>query len=158
MRLPINKDGNIELDLFDIVSEVIGRATPEERETIVGYFGYQPSIRKWMVERLADEFSRPNYNEEIHKDRLELLQKIKVEELKYYADLIVDKMVDEHRHNKAYWELYWWCQKNEITRMEGFPHQSLKTSDWDWKLELENTVFEILKRERPNLLEPNYQG
>jgi hypothetical protein len=41
--------------------------------------------------------------------------------------------------------------------MEGFPHQALKTSDWDWKMELENTVFEIIKRERPNLLEPNYQ-
>lgn len=156
MRLPINKEGNIELDLFDIVSEVIGRATEEERETIVGYFGLQKPIRKWMVDRLADEFSRPSYNEEIHNDRLALLQKIKAEELKYYADLIVDKISDEHRHNKAYWELYWWCQKNEITRMEGFPHQALRTSDFNWKLELEETVQQIITQKRPDLLEPKY--
>ena len=34
MRLPINEDGNIELDLFEIVSEVMHKATEEERQTI----------------------------------------------------------------------------------------------------------------------------
>ncbi len=153
MNLPINKEGNIELDLFEIVSEVIGRATEEERQTMVEYFGLQKPIRKWMVERLADEFSRPSFDENIHKDRLELLTKIKDEELSYYADLIVDTMVDEHRHNKAYWELYRWCSANKITSMNGFPYQALKSDDWQWKQELETTVREIIKRERPDLLE-----
>ncbi len=152
MRLPLNKEGNIELDLFEIISEVIGKATEEERDTIVEYFGLQKPIRKWMVGRLADEFSRPCYNESIHDDRSDLLQKIKDEELKYYASLITDKMVDEHRHNKAYWEIYRWCSDHGITHMEGFPHQALKLSDWDWKREIEETVRNIIKTERPDLL------
>ncbi len=156
MQLPINKDGNIELDLFEIVSEVIGRATEEERETMVEYFALQKPIRKWMVERLAEEYSRPCYNEGIHKDRLELLQRIKVEELNYYASLIVEKMIDEHRHNKAYWELYRWCSDHSITNMVGFPHQALKNSDWKWREELEEIVKQIIKTDRPDLLEPKY--
>jgi len=157
MNLPINKDGNIELDLFDIVSEVIGRATDEERETIVVYFGLQKPIRKWMVERLAEEYSRPSYNEEIHKDRSELLQKIKVEELNYYATLIAGKMIDEHRHNKAYWELYRWCSDHNLTCMVGFPHKALKNSDWEWKEEVEEIVRNIIKQERADLLEVSIQ-
>jgi len=157
MNLPINKDGNIELDLFDIVSEVVNRATEEERQTIVEYFGFQEPIRKWMIKRLADEYSRPSFYTTVHEDRLELLQKIKVEELNFYASLIVEKMLDEHRHNKAYWELYHWCSDHHITGMEGFPHQSLKHVDWDWKMELEKTVKQIIKEERPDLLEPKYE-
>ena len=153
MQLPINKDGNIELNLVDIISEVMNRATEEERQTMVEYFALQEPIRKWMVERLADEYSRPCYNNKIHKDRLELLKKIKQEELEYYADKIVDKITNEYRHNKAYWELYWWCQANNITRMEGFPHQALKPSEWDWRMELEKMVCEVIKTERPDLLE-----
>ncbi len=153
MQLPINKEGNIELDLFEIVSEVVGRATQEEREAMVEAFGFQEPIRKWMVERLANEYARPSYNENIHKDRAELLAKIKDEELKYYADLIVDKMVDEHRHNKAYWELYHWCSDHNITNMAGFPHQALKSTDWKWQQEIEEVVRNIIKTERPDLLE-----
>ena len=153
MRLPINKDGNIELDLFEIVSEVIGRATEEERGAIVEYFGFQKPIRKWMVERLAKDYSRPAYCASVHEDRLELLNLIKQEELEYYASLIVEKMVDEHRHNKAYWKLYHWCSANNITIMDGFPHQALKCSDWDWRQELEMIVKDIIKKERPELLE-----
>ncbi len=153
MQLPINKDGNIELDLFDIVSEVMGRATEEERQAMVENFGLQEPIRTWMVTRLANEYSRPSYNENVHKDRATLLTQIKEEELKYYADLIVDKMTDEYRHNKAYWEIYRWCSDHNITRMEGFPHQALKCSDWKWKQELEETVRQIIKTERPDLLE-----
>lgn len=156
MELSLNKNGNIELDLYDIITEVIGKATEEEMVDIVECFGLQKPIREWMVKRLADEFSRPSYNEEIHKDRLELLQSIKVEELKYYADLIVDKMIDEHRHNKAYWELYHWCSNHEVTRMDGFPHQALKPSDFEWKRELTETVENIIKEKRPDLLEPKY--
>ena len=156
MRLPINKDGNIELDLFEIISEVIGRATEEERQTIVEFFGLQKPIREWMIERLADEFSRPSYCEEIHNDRLKLLQSIKVEELSFYAGLIVEKMTDEHRHNKAYWELYRWCQEHKITLTDGFPHQALKHGDWNWRQELEEAVKQIIKQERPDLLEAKY--
>lgn len=153
MQLPINKDGNIELDLWQIVSEVVHRATKEERQMMVEYFGMQEPIRKWMVERLADEYSRPNYYAEVHKDRLEFLRKIQEEELDFYASLIVGKMVDEYRHSKAYWKLYRWCSDHGITRQAGFPHQALKPSDWNWKLELENAVKEIIKTERPDLLE-----
>jgi hypothetical protein len=156
MQLPINKDGNIELDLFEIVSEVVNRATEEERQTIVEYFGFQKSIREWMIKRLADEYSRPSYYEEIHKDRLELLRKIKIEELNFYASLIVGKMIDEHRHNKAYWEIYRWCSDHNITRMDGFPHQALKPDDWKWRGELEETVTQIIKQERPDLLDTKY--
>ncbi len=153
MQLPINKDGNIELDLFDIVSEVIGRATEEERQTIIEYFAMQKPIRKWMVERLAEEYSRPSYYKSVHEDRLDLLKRIKEEELSYYAGLIVEKMIDEHRHNLAYWELWRWCSDHKITHMEGFPYQALKTSDWNWKQELEETVKTIIKKERPDLLD-----
>ena len=152
MQLPLNKEGNIELDLFQIISEVIGNATEEEREAIVEYFGLQKPIRKWMVERLADDFSRPSYNTDIHEDRADLLRKIKDEELNYYAGLIVEKVKDEKRHNKAYWELYWWCQAHNLTSQEGFPRQALKPSDWKWNLDLEETVKQIIKTERPDLL------
>ncbi|MEE9304589.1 MAG: hypothetical protein V3U84_12505 [Thiotrichaceae bacterium] len=156
MRLPINKDGNIELDLFEIISEVINRATEEERQTIVEFFGFQRPIRKWMIERLADDYSRPSYCEEVHNDRLQLLQSIKVEELSFYAGLIVEKMLDERRHNKAYWELYHWCSEHKITLTAGFPHQTLKPDDWNWRQELEETVRQIVKQERPDFLEPKY--
>jgi len=156
MQLPMNKDGNIELDLFEIVSEVINRATQEEREAIVEYFGYQKPIREWMVERLATEFSRPSYYEEIHKDRLEFLRQIKEEELSFYADLIAQKVADERRHNKAYWELYHWCSNHNITHTDGFPHQALKSNDWDWKNEVAETVKEIIKQERPDLLDAKH--
>lgn len=158
MNLPLNKDGNIELDLHDIITEVIGKATEEEMIGIVESFGLQKPIRKWMVERLADEFSRPCYYESVHDDRLKLLQSIKVEELAYYADAIVKAMVDEHRHNKAYWELYWWCQKNNITSMNEFPHNALKPSDYNWKQALEKTVIKIIEEKRPDLLEPKYNA
>ncbi len=154
MQLPINKDGNIELDLWEIVHEVVNQATEEEQQMMVEYFAMQKPIRKWMVERLADDFSRPNYNTSTHEDRDELLTKLKDEELKYYASLIVEKMIDEHRHNKAYWEIYRWCSANNITRMEGFPHQALKHDDWKWRLELEETVGTIIKQDRPDILEP----
>lgn len=154
MQLPINKDGNIELDLWEIVHEVVNRATEEEQQMMVEYFAMQKPIRKWIVERLADDFSRPNYNTSIHEDRDELLTKLKDEELKYYASLIVEKMIDEHRHNKAYWEIYHWCSDNNITRMEGFPRQALKHDDWKWRLELEETVGTIIKQDRPDILEP----
>lgn len=153
MQLPINKDGNIELDLFDIVHEVMNKATEEERQTMVEYFGVQEPIRKWMVERLANEYSRPNFYEEVHKDRLDLLKRIKQEELAYYAGLIVNKITDEYRHHKAYWELYYWCRENNITNMAGFPHQALKSSDWKWKEELEKMVAETIRQERPSFLE-----
>ena len=158
MQLPINKDGNIELDLFEIISEVINKATEEERQTIVEYFGFQKPIRKWMVERLADEYSRPSFYESVHDDRFALLKAIKQEELEYYADLIAQKVAGERRHNKAYWEQYWWCQKNNITAMDGFPHQALKSSDWNWKNEVAETVKEIIKQERPDLLEVKVEG
>jgi hypothetical protein len=155
MQLSINKEGNIELDLFDIVSEVIGRATEEERQTMVEYFGLQEPIRKWMVERWADDYSRPSYNNTIHKDRLDFLTKIKQEEMAYYADKIVDKINDEYRHNKAFWELYHWCQTNEVTRQKGFPStfQLLKESDWDWRRGLDAMVKDIIKNDRPDLIE-----
>jgi len=152
MILPINKEGNIELDLFEIVSQVVHKATPEEKEAIIECFGLQKPIREWMVNRLATEFSRPCYCEGIHADRLKLLEAIKQEELNYYAALIVSKVEDERRHNKAYWELYRWCQAHNITGMEGFPHQALKHSEWDWKLEIERIIKDIIKNERPDLL------
>ncbi len=154
MRLPINKDGNIELDLFEIVSEVVNRASEEERQTIIEYFAMQKPIRKWMVERLAEEYSRPSYYSEVHEDRLDFLTKIKDEELSYYASLICEKITDEYRHSKAYWELYHWCSDHNITRMEGFPHQALKPSDFDWGHELETLVRDTIKQERPDLLKP----
>ncbi len=157
MQLPINKEGNIELDLFDIVSEVMNRVTEEERQTMVEYFALQKPIQKWMVERLATEYSRPNFYEGVHNDRLALLKSIKQEELEYYASLIADKVEDERRHNKAYWELYYWCSDNNITGMKGFPHQALKTGDFDWKHDVEETVKEIIKQERPDLLEVKEQ-
>lgn len=129
------------------------RATEEECQTMVEYFGLQKPIRKWMVERLANEYSRPSFYESVHKDRLELLQKIKQEELSFYACLIVEKMTDEHRHNKAYWEIYRWCSDHNITSMEGFPHQALKSDDFKWEQELEETVKRIIKTERTDLLE-----
>ncbi len=155
MQLPINKDGNIELDLFDIVSEVVHRATPEEREAMVENFGILKPIRDFIIDKLANEYSRPSFYEGWHDDRLKFLKAIKQEELDYYASLIADKLSDEERHQKAYWELYWWCQKNNITNMAGFPHQALKCSDWKWKQELEDTVRQIIKTERPSLLEVN---
>lgn len=153
MQLPINKDGNIELDLFNIVSEVINRATPEERQSIIEYFAILKPIREFVIDKLANEYSRPAFYEGWHDDRLKFLKAIKQEELEYYASLIVNAMIDEHRHNKAYWEIYRWCSDHDITRMAGFPHQSLKHSDWKWKEELENTVKQIIKAERPDLLE-----
>ncbi len=156
MELSLNEKGNIELDLYAIITEVIGKATEEEMVDIVECFGLQKPIRRWMVERLADDYSRPCFNESIHDDRLKLLQSIKVEELKYYADLIVDKMVDEHRHNKAYWELYHWCQNHDVNKIEGFPYNSLRPSNTDWTKELRETVETIIKEKRPDLLEPKY--
>lgn len=158
MQLPINKDGNIELDLFEIVSEVVNKATPEEQEAIVEYFGFQKPIRKWMVDRLANEYSRPSFYEEIHEDRLALLKQIKQEELAFYADLIAQKVADERRHNKAYWELYHWCSNHGITRTAGFPRQALNSSDWDWKNEVAEIVEEIIKQKRPDLLEVKTEG
>jgi len=152
MRLPINKDGNIELDLFDIVSEVVGKATEEERQTMVEYFGMQEPIRKWMVERLAEEYSRPSFYEEVHNDRKDFLRKIKDEELAFYASLIVERVNDECRHQQAYWKLYYWCSANNITRMNGFPSPILHPSDWDWRKELEDRVKQIIKTERSDLL------
>jgi len=153
MQLPINKDGNIELDLFDIVSEVVHRATPEERETMVEYFGLMKPIRDFIIDKLANEYSRPSFYEGWHDDRLKFLKAIKQEELEYYASLIAGKVEDERRHNKAYWELFWWCQRNNITHMEGFPHQALKTGEWEWKREVEEIVKEAIKQQRPDLLE-----
>jgi hypothetical protein len=153
MNLSLNKNGNVELDLYEIISEVIGNATEAEMLSIIEEFALQPKIRKYMIDRLANEFSRPCFCEEIHNDRLELLQKIKAEELSFYASLIVGKMIDEYRHNKAYWELYWWCSNKGYSQEDSFPHQALKTSDWDWRLELENLVIETVKKERHELLE-----
>lgn len=153
MQLPINKDGNIELDLFEIISEVVHRATPEEREAIVENFAILKPIREFIIDKLANEYSRPSFYEGWHHDRLKFLKAIKQEELDYYASLIVGKIVDEYRHNKAYWELYHWCSNHDITRMEGFPHQALKPSDWKWKEELEAMVKAVIKQERPDLLE-----
>ena len=120
---------------------------------MIEYFGFQEPIRKWMIERLAEEYSRPSYCEEIHRDRLDFLKRIKDEELSFYADLIASRVSDERRHNKAYWELYHWCQSHNITRIDGFPYQALKASDWDWKNDVAKTVRHIINQERPDLLE-----
>lgn len=153
MNLPLNKNGNIELDLYDIMAEVIGNATEEEMDGIIERFTLLPEIRRYMVDRLANEYSRYCYYEEIHKDRLSLLTKIKEEELNFYASLIADKVADEYRHNKAYWELYHWCSDKGYTHEDKFPHQALKPCDWDWIKGIEKIVVDTVKKERPSLLE-----
>jgi len=59
MQLPINKDGNIELDLFEIISEIVNEPTEEGLQTIIDYLDFQKPIRMWRVESLAEEYSRP---------------------------------------------------------------------------------------------------
>ncbi len=149
MNLPINKDGNIELDLFEIVSIVIDRATPEEREAITEYFALQKPIREWMVERLANEYSRHSYYQSVHEDRREFLRQIMEEELAYYADLIADKVEDWKRYRDAYYELRNWCSENA----KDYPWNKLDI-DFDFRRELETMIKDIVKQERPDLLEP----
>lgn len=148
MQLPINKDGNIELDLFDIVSEVMNRATEEEMQTMVEYFALQKPIRKWMVERLANEYSRHSYYQSVHDDRRELLKQIKDEELAYYADLIAEKVEREKRFEKSYYDLRNWCSEHA----KDFPWDKTEI-DLNFKREVEETVKTIIKTERPDLLE-----
>jgi len=150
MNLPINKDGNIELDLFEIVSIVIDKATPEERETITEYFGLQNPIREWMVERLANEYSRHCFYESVHQDRRELLKKIKEHELAYYADLIAEKVEREKRFEKAYYNLRNWCSENA----KDYPWDRTEI-DFDFRRNLEEMVINIIKQERQDLLEVN---
>jgi hypothetical protein len=37
--------------------------------------------------------------------------------------------------------------------MDGFPHRVLQPGDFDWKKEVEAVVREVIKQERPELLE-----
>jgi hypothetical protein len=114
MKLGINDKGIIELDMLDIVREVVGNTPDEELDELISMFGFQKRISKMVSEALAEEFSRANYNTNIHECRDLFLKHIKQEEIKYYASVITDKLDDYKRAHEQYWKLYNWCSANHV--------------------------------------------
>lgn len=110
MKLEINDKGKIELDMYDIITEVVGNTPDDELWKLVEMLGWQDRIFKMVSEALAEEFSRDNYNTHIHEARDLFLKHIKQEELKFYASAISNVFDDARRHSNSFWKLYHWCQ------------------------------------------------
>jgi len=151
MKLEINDKGKIELDMHDIITEVVGDTPDEELDELISMFGFQKRIFKMTSEALAKEFSRANYNTNIHECRDLFLKHIKQEEIKFYASLIVNKLDDYKRTHEAYWTLYRWCSDNNVFRnFEKYP--SVLNSppiDFDFRRKLEEDIAQAFTEKYP---------
>ncbi len=147
MKLEINDKGKIELDMHDIITEVVGNTDDENLEELISMFGFQKRIFKMVSVALAEEFSRENYNTNIHEARELFLQHIKQEEIKFYASKIVNKLDDYKRSHEAYWQLYHWCSENNVFQ-QYHEHPSplnMPPLDFDFRHDLETHITKILE-------------
>ena len=145
MKLEINDKGKLELDMYDIITEVVGNTDDEKLEELIRMFGFQKRILKMVSVALAEEFSRENYNTNIHEARELFLQHIKQEEIKFYASKIVNTVDNYKRTHASYWELYNWCSQNNIFRDYPNHPSSLNSPpiDFDFRRELEKDIAKI---------------
>jgi predicted metal-dependent phosphoesterase TrpH len=114
MKIEINNDSKLEISLWDIIEEAFRQANEEGVSQMIEYLAIQPQVRKVIIHRLAEEFSRMSYYEEIHKDRREFLSAIKEQELDFYCDGIASKVEELRRDNEDYWKLYHFCSQNNL--------------------------------------------
>lgn len=152
MKLEMNDKGNIELDVHEIITELIGNTPDEELDDLISMFGFQKRISKMVSEALAKEFSRENYNTNIHECRDLFLKHIKQEEIKFYASLIANHVENYKRDHENYWKLYHWCSNNNLFQgREGYPsilHSS--PIDFDFRKELEAEVVKAFAEKFPD--------
>lgn len=152
MDAKLNDNGMIELDLYEVVKEVVDKMHADETdciqtELIITAFGITDQIREWMVDRLANAYSRKNYNSSVHMDRQNFLNSITENEIAYYADKITSEINEERRHNQAYWKLYHWCSDRGLTHEQDFPRlEGLKPEYYAWQEETEKRIKAILSK------------
>ena len=148
MKPEMNKQGKIQLDMFDIITEVIENMPNERMWEMIEQFGWHEKIFTWVSKALAEEFSRKNYDPMIHEERKKFLQKVKKQEIEYYAELIAARVEDEARMAKAYWKLYRWCSDNHIFRTDNGSYEAseFRGIDFDYRDNLVAIINEALSK------------
>lgn len=155
MELKIDDEGRIQLDMLDIVREVVGNTPNDRLWELVEMFGWQDRVFKMVSNALAVEFSRENYNTHLHESREMFLKHIKQEEIKYYASLIASRVSDAERHGDSFWKLYHWCSEHGVFRdyPDALCAKLPRSSDWDFRQQLERDVVEAFKQKFPGVYE-----
>lgn len=156
MKIEINDDSKLEISLWDIIEEAFRQANEEGVSQIIEYLSIQPQVRKVIIRRLAEEFSRKSYYEEIHKDRKEFLSMIGEQELNFYCDGIASDIEELRRDNENYWELYNFCSQNELfyTKLPNGENKYLnppkrKDIDFEIRNKISTELREIISKNIP---------
>lgn len=108
--------GSLSVNLLDVIDQL----TDEQKAELVSDGGWWNFIDKAMAERIVNEFSRDNYNEEYTRLRGLIINSEAMPSVirEWAVSLIESREHAKQREeywNNAYWKLYHWS-RDEITR------------------------------------------
>ena len=107
MRMKIKLEGkNLVFELSDLLYEIHQNLEEFDQLELIKGLGWMDSVLKSAVDVFAEEYSRENYNPDLHKYRKDLLQKVKQGEIEYYAGKIASAIENLVRERRDYWKLY----------------------------------------------------
>jgi hypothetical protein len=69
LKVKVTDDGKIIINIYDLIAAL----SEEEREEIATHFAYQSKMFEEIKHCILDEYSGPDWNEEIHKIRVAFL-------------------------------------------------------------------------------------
>lgn len=148
MKFELNlKDGKLCLDLGDLFYMAY-EAQPDEFDQLefIKKFAWMPQVREEIIKVLKEDYSRPSYCEEVHKEREKFLAAMRDEEIKFYASLIVEKVEDKIRWDREYWKLYH-VVREYVT--DGVKIPEMEKINFDYRKELEQVIIEAFKKNLP---------
>ena len=142
----------IKFGINDFMYEISRELSEDDQIDMMNSLSWFDSILKKAVDLLAEEYSRPNYNESIHKFREDLLVKLKQEEIKYYASKIATLLEENRRWQNLYWKMY--HHHMEVTRHldqkchKGFELPKHEPIDFDGRAEAGKVIEEFLNKQK----------
>jgi hypothetical protein len=119
-----------------------------DAEKFIADLGWLPQVRKSIIETLKHEYSRESYNENIHKERDELLTAMKEKEIEYHTAYVTKLIEENKRLNADYWRLWHYYRdilRNDFNHKE-FPPDTEKI-DFDFRKKVEEYLLTLIKKE-----------
>lgn len=113
---------------------------------LIEYLGWEKPVLEKAVDLIENEYSRENYNTVVHETRKKLLEKVKEEELEYYANKIADRVEELKRERHNYFKIYHYMRdraRDLGIRLDNIPDTD--PIDFDYRHELAKMIQEELK-------------
>jgi len=148
IKIKIEGKNKLILDLSDLFYLLHDSFDNEfDAEEFINDLGWIPQIRKQIIKTLKNEYSRGSYNNNVHKERNELLEAMKEKELEYYTNYVADLIEERNRWNNNYWKLWHWYNErlDEHFHTKGSPPDTDKI-DFDYREEVAKYIQSVLKQ------------